>query len=653
MKKKKDNFLRSLLVLLVLLVAFTFINDVSSWFRISVESEKTSELNLNPDSEKINQYPFYVNHKENYAGKAIFGLGPGGVSYGITWWGRVIDSPIISTNYYAKVTDILGNNLTNNQVVPMGSEISFELKDFEDTDIVWNGTGWLFDTPYGRWVDSHRAPTQKCAQHDYIGDVRLFLNGSPYYNLKQYAPFLVKEPNYSIEHEGTAQLDCTDDGFNCSVVSPGTIDSKIVINETTGKFYYQYTNGGYYYNSCGYTNTPMKIENLSSSNVYEYPGHENYLMLRNGNNSSQFIHQVPQQTINFNFDVVGGSNIEPPVVSGPDEVFVGEQAEYTIVGEHPDDKDIQFGTYYDGVSGGFTSYGTPDPDLTQTVTKEYNSQGIKEFKAITKDIDGSYSLFSNIAQTTVRPLPDVNLSLDKDEIVYGESTTLTWSADYADTCWSDDFETNNNTSGSIEVSPNSSKAYEVTCDSPYDASVEVSEQDTLNIIPAECRNVSVGTNGSIPTDTAGLCDTGVLTDGPNESTGEWEWRCGNTQCSASCPDGQIVDPNNGGQCVDGATNVVVDVTDWEFNPRIVGEADDSCTAAWDTSQFSHPDETICKIVSNTGDEIPVDTLSGEHSSDILPGNSYRMSCRFVYGVTDVSSESEEQSCVLNPDFSEF
>ena len=70
-------------------------------------------------------------------------------------------------------------------------------------------------------------------------------------------------------------------------------------------------------------------------------------------------------------------------------------------------------------------------------------------------------------ETQVEP-PTVSLSANPSNINNGDSSVLTWSSTNATRCTSGDFVTNDRTSGSITVTPNSSKLYGVTCYSSSD-----------------------------------------------------------------------------------------------------------------------------------------------------------------------------------------
>lgn len=620
--------LLSICTLLIILIASSLVSDqinaefdFDDWW-----TDISGYVDLGIRSELIDQYPFYVNFRENHRRLWLHGHIGGNQR-------PEISSPSVSVSYYVRVENSdTGEQISDQQTVAVGTPINFNVKEFEDVDIAWNGTGQAIDTPYGRWVDSRRPPTssERCVSYDYFGT----FGGDRFY-----VPFLVVRPDYSIEHGGTAGLDCDQDGFNCIVTSSGTINSNIIIDSTTGQFYFQKKGGSssnsrsrrgsFGSRSCDYVNAPM----------------------RENRRSGIFTQVVPQQNININLQAVDGANIEPPIVSGPESAFIGDEVEYSITGTHPENEDIRFAKYFNEVSGGFTSYGTPDPDFTASTTKIYNSTGLKEFKARTNGINGSYSDYSNTHQTQINPLPEIDLTAEDDQILVGESTTLSWEAQYADSCSSEDFETDWQTSGTVTVAPSFSKEYEITCLSEFDLGRSVSDRESINVIPAACGNIDIGEGGTITNNPDLLCDTGNLTQGPNENSGYWSWYCGSTQCSAVCPDGQVVSSDTN-RCVDGQINANVDVTDWSFDPRIVPDPSSSCVAKWDTD-FSHPENTTCKIVSNDGREISVDALSGEHSSDILPRQSYRLICEFAYGETYVQDQTEELECILNPDFSEF
>ncbi|MCI5108595.1 MAG: hypothetical protein MRY49_01980, partial [Candidatus Pacebacteria bacterium] len=164
--------------------------------------------------QKLNYITYFINHIKSSPKTGIFAHN------------KFLQDINISVSYYAGVSDAsTGTNLSSGDTVPVGTELQFSVKPFESEDIEWFATGSFFDSPYGHWIDGAVMPDSRCMP----GDRSVHAGWGKYVS---YTPLSINPPEYSILHSGTANLACDSGGWNCTVESPGTISSTIVIDET-------------------------------------------------------------------------------------------------------------------------------------------------------------------------------------------------------------------------------------------------------------------------------------------------------------------------------------------------------------------------------------------------------------------------------------
>ncbi|XKT75066.1 MAG: CARDB domain-containing protein [Patescibacteria group bacterium UBA2103] len=112
-----------------------------------------------------------------------------------------------------------------------------------------------------------------------------------------------------------------------------------------------------------------------------------------------------------------------------------------------------------------------------SVSKRYNSQGTKSATITVEAENGTVSDTCTVSITQGGGGGDpatAALSASPNEILLGESATLTWSSTNASSCTGVGFNTGNATSGTAVVTPTSDAIYQVQCGSASDnASVEV------------------------------------------------------------------------------------------------------------------------------------------------------------------------------------
>lgn len=362
----------------------------------------------------------------------------------------LVRSPNISVSYYAGVSDkATGTNLSSGDTISIGTDLEFEVKPFESEDIEWLATGAYFDTPYGHWVEGAGLPDVYCQEGDKI-------THSGFTGVKLYTPFSVNPPDYRIEHSGTAQLSCDAAGWNCTVESPGSIISDIIIDETYGHYYTSFWQSRFYH-YCFRNTSPLAI---NSEEIYR-------TIL--DDDDETFTHVVPEQIIHITLNAEGEGSLPAPAVSGPTSGVVDKSYTFTIEGTHPEDLPIRFGI--DWINNIFTTvneYTEYTEDGSQDISKSYSTTGKKYIHAISQDEDNLTSPSSETHTINIGPRPDATLEADETDIEEGESTTLTWSSDDTVSCDGINFSTGGDTDGTSVVSPITDTEYSVECVSSYD-----------------------------------------------------------------------------------------------------------------------------------------------------------------------------------------
>ena len=113
----------------------------------------------------------------------------------------------------------------------------------------------------------------------------------------------------------------------------------------------------------------------------------------------------------------------------------------------------------------------------------------------------------HISQTvSADDMPSVTLTANPDSITAGQSATLEWSSDSAVICESADFETDTQVNGEVEVSPEETTTYSITCynaDSNEDSdsvtvTVEGEPDEDLNVeITADPETITEGESSTL------------------------------------------------------------------------------------------------------------------------------------------------------------
>ncbi|MBP6975630.1 MAG: hypothetical protein KBB51_02245, partial [Candidatus Moranbacteria bacterium] len=385
----------------------------------------------------------------------------------------------VNVIYSASVNDDV-SELNDGSAIPVGSHVYFKPKRrFEFTDLSYFISTPPIDSPYGRWIEELIAAG---VDPDWARGVKLH------------------RPTITISQSGTAGLSCWNEGFYCTITSPGTIVPLITFSATSG--------------SAKFSRSSAHGDEV----IIEYPL------------------SVSAQSISYSLSAYN-PNRPPtnPVISGPASGNQYASLAFSATTTDPDGDNIRylFDWNSDGVGdewsggGGWVASGT-----SQSLARTWITPDTYTFQVKTQDSQGNYSgwtrktirinTFANgacgVASTSVSgvdfsiapvsglcnaggatavsgtgpwtwscngigagsvsascqadlfiPAPVVNLSISPANVDLGDSATLTWSVlNPADTCVassviSASWNGVRGTSGTEMVTPTASGNYTLVC----------------------------------------------------------------------------------------------------------------------------------------------------------------------------------------------
>ncbi|MCI5108302.1 MAG: hypothetical protein MRY49_00455, partial [Candidatus Pacebacteria bacterium] len=251
--------------------------------------------------------------------------------------------------------------------------------------------------------------------------------------------------------------------------------STIVIDETYGHYYLDWSAVVFYFPHYCFRNLhPLVINDTGESRVVL------------DESADTFTHIVPEQNINILLNTQVDGDLPAPDISGPNKGLIDKVYTFTISGEHPELLPIRFGI--DWINSIFTTvnkYTDYTENGSQEVGKSYSTTGNKKIHAISQDENNLNSPSSPVHNIDIGPWPEADLDADRTLIEEGESVSLTWSSEHAESCDGINFNTNGNTDGSVSVSPSSSTEYGVECVSSYDATEKATSYVTITVGEAE------------------------------------------------------------------------------------------------------------------------------------------------------------------------
>ncbi len=357
-----------------------------------------------------------------------------------TGWAEGLRNPNISIRSGAKITNMdTGAILNEGTVVPVGTRLRFERIPPVNEDISWFGTGHSADSPFGRWSANAAPPAgASCGASDFVSS---FISEYVYYDetgkpidnslhIDTYVILAVNPQTLSVSHSGsTAGLNCNTSQTECTVTSPGSVNTTFTFSGTTGKFYYRYlvtdiisddpfiddSASANLINRCTRNDIPMSIqpngEFLKAGVVHAVPirfSTNVNLYLEGTENSPPYILSVSQQQITYDLAALS-PNSPPavPIIAGPATGFTGTDYQFSFNSTDPDNDTIRYGVDWDndGTENGYVGgTGYVASGETKTAAKSWPAKGPKTFRAFAEDSTGSKSGWSGFTINILEPL---------------------------------------------------------------------------------------------------------------------------------------------------------------------------------------------------------------------------------------------------------
>ncbi|OGI21842.1 MAG: hypothetical protein A2808_02765 [Candidatus Moranbacteria bacterium RIFCSPHIGHO2_01_FULL_55_24] len=322
-------------------------------------------------------------------------------------WGSALANPNISITYQAQVRNMSsgGTILPDGASIPVGTQLRFEPLPYSGSDISWFGSGYAADSPNGHWVANATPPGSWCDPADYAGG---YFSVSRY---SAYIPLSINPPANSVNHGGTAGLSCDASRQNCTVTSPGSINTTFTFNATYGKFYYSYDGydvslfGGYTGPvSCHYQARPLNFTPVAYGN--------GWLCMDSGvggpkcslyNVGSAYTLSVPVQTISYSLFAVSSNNPPAaPVISGPATGSAGTAYSWTATSRDSDGDTLRYGYDWDlngSIDQWMPAAGFVPSGTSQSASYSWVAPGAHTFQVLAQDSKGASSSWSSYTIT--------------------------------------------------------------------------------------------------------------------------------------------------------------------------------------------------------------------------------------------------------------
>jgi len=401
--------------------------------------------------------------------------------------------------------------------VPVGTEITFEYKPHEYTDVFWFGTGSAFDSPYGSWVSgANRSSTGMCTEKNYY----FTETGTGFVNYtKHYADLAMNPPQKIIT--GVSGENCyTVDGQDktCTFNEEGQVNAVFGFGETYGKFYHGYAHKLIDRGICKVNpGASVTINNNTSAKfIHFYNGEAQRISLATHGHTgfskpagsadpvTTFTVNVPAQTLACPINIINPEGTAPtaPTIGGDRACRTGVSNTYTFTGSDPDTTPetslIRYAIDWDNdgsvdqllpASGYVTSLTTLSAQHT------WKTPGAKTFRAKTQDKQGLSSAWNTyttdecvgeiirddgLDRDTYGTYPDGEVSFDLKNGLTNNKCVATWEASYVSSCSllrnGIEFMEGIDTAGELELSPG---VYQIKCNQLKDGAVLSSKKSCV------------------------------------------------------------------------------------------------------------------------------------------------------------------------------
>ncbi len=272
-----------------------------------------------------------------------------------------------------------GVEITDGSTVTTGTQVRLEPVAYADSDISWVGTGYSYDSPYGRWVANAGPLPYACNPAD------LLTGGSD----EVYALFNVAQPTSSL---ASSNASCT--GSTCTLSSAGAYNFTYRFATTYGKFYYRFNNGYY---GCVAFNAPMRSGVIPINNFWGEDG--NYCEGSSCLAGPDYSLSIPARDITFSLNAVA----PPPSPPGTPTLNAGTTTGY--VGQS-----ISFSCTVPSASAGATARCGLDLNNNTSTVEMYNPSGLAPYAATGTLLTFNYT-WSSTGTKNVRAIAQDSNSL--------------------------------------------------------------------------------------------------------------------------------------------------------------------------------------------------------------------------------------------------
>lgn len=412
--KKVMNGIYVLLVcLFIAVISFIFFKKKNSTFKAFLFLVFSSAMFFSFSSfveAKSVTWTNQLDKKLYYRANGISGLTGSG-------WGLGLVNPGYQTTYKAKVFNAdTGVEILDGAQIPVGTKLFFKYGTFDDQDVSWWGTGYSYDSPYGKWIGGAGMPSDFDCTNDYyhINDSNFTSPQGYTYYFNVYIPFSINPPQKSITHSRSSATlsNCNLDKSICTVASPGQIITDFNFGDTFGKFYYAY-NMYSPYDFCGYTGYSLRTVN-SDEYSQAYMDYVNYCLDPDCQyviDSSDFSVNFPAQTITYTLNAITPIGVPVAFIDQPANGSEIEQGAIQIAGRGTDtDGTIVAYEWRDGSeTGGLLS------NASQFTKSDYALGSHALFFRV-QDDKGNWSSWTSSAFTVVPAKAALNVVINGQDL---------------------------------------------------------------------------------------------------------------------------------------------------------------------------------------------------------------------------------------------
>lgn len=373
-------------------------------------------------------------------------------------WFRGLGGAAVDVSYGAEITNLdTGTLLVDNQSVAIGTKLRLATNPHKSEDIYWFGTGYSSDSPNGDWMPG-AGPTggqnetywnfltgqqlttySFCRPKDYVGGgiyaayIPLSVN-PPTGKTTTVSPTLSCQPA-SVDSNGTLTQDCT-------VVSAGNINIAFQIPATYGKFYYRYYHPG---QTVGFVEViaPGCKANATAMRTATYAPLTGHGEVRQGGLSgSDYILNVPAQSITFNFSAVSGNNPPAtPTITGATSGNSNVSYPFNFTASDGDGDTLRYGIDWDNngsVDEWAPGSGHVPSGTQQSSSRSWASNGTFTFQVLAQDFNGANSGWAThsiaLSPAVISSDLTINGSNGPLNVVKGSTLTIAWTSANAATC---------------------------------------------------------------------------------------------------------------------------------------------------------------------------------------------------------------------------